>query len=188
MTDALALRRASELRIGLGCRSGYCKRHLTTRVGHRLARLSFTHVPQDRNGLFSAELFERCERSERHPAGFAVANVSALMQMQVHGVSTRKVTKAAEALCGHGFSASTAGRINSKLDADLKKFAERPLEGSFPHLILDARCEKVREDGVVRERAILIAVEVDTTGRRQVLGVDLAESESHASGVGLWSL
>ena len=103
------------------------------------------------------------------------------MQMQVHGVSTRKVAKAAEALCGHGFSASTISRINSKLDADLRKFAERPLEGSFPYLLLDPRYEKVREDGVVRDRAVLIAVGVDAAGRRQVLGVELAEGESHAS-------
>ena len=115
------------------------------------------------------------------PAGFAVANVSALMQMQVRGVSTRKVAKAAAALCGHGFSASTISRLNSKLDAELGKFAERRLEGSFPYLILDARYEKVREDGVVRDRAVLIAVGVDAAGRRQVLGVELAEGESHAS-------
>ena len=115
------------------------------------------------------------------PAGFAAANVSALMQMQVHGVLTRKVAKVTEALCDHGFSASTVNRINAKLDADLKQFAERPLEGPFPYLILDARYEKVREDGVVRDRAVLIAVGVDAAGRRQVLGVDLAEGESHAS-------
>ena len=96
--------------------------------------------------------------------------------------STRKVAKVTEALCGHGFSASTTGRINSKLDADLGKFAERRLEGSFPYLILDARYEKVREDGVVRDRAVLIAVGVDAAGRRQVLGVELAEGESRASG------
>ena len=115
------------------------------------------------------------------PAGFAAANVSALMQMQVHGVSTRKVAKAAEVLCGHGFSASTISRINVKLDADLRKLAERRLEGSFPYLILDARYEKVREDGIVRDRAVLIAVGIDAAGRRQVLGVDLTEGESRAS-------
>ena len=177
MTEALGAvksERTSDRR--LDYRSGYCKRHLTTRVGRIKLR-----VPQDRNGVFSTELFERCERSEPHPSGFAVANVLALMQMQVHGVSTRKVAKVTEALCGHGFSASTISRMNSKLDAELKKFAERPLEGSFPNLILDARYEKVREDGVVRDRAVLIAVGVDATGRRQVLSVELADGESHSS-------
>ncbi len=169
MTEAKGERTSDRL----GYRSGHCKRHLTTRVGRIELR-----VPQDRNGASGTELFERYERSEKRPAGFAVANVSALMQMQVHGVSTRKVAKA---LCGHGFSASTISRINAKLDVDLKTFAERPLEGSFPYLILDARYEKIREDGVVRDRAVLIAVEVDATGRRQVLGVKLADGGSHAS-------
>ena len=169
MTEALGAAKGERTSDRLGYRSGYCKRHLTTRVGQVELR-----VPQDRNGAFSTELFERYERSEK-------AFVSALMQMYVHGVSTRKVAKVTEALCGHGFSASTISRLNAKLDAELGKFAERRLEGSFPYLILDARYEKVREDGVVRDRAVLIAVGVDASGRRQVLGVELAEGESHAS-------
>ena len=169
MTEALGAAKSERTSDRLGYRSGYYKRHLTTRVGQVELR-----VPQDRNGAFSTELFERYERSEK-------AFVSALMQMQVHGVSTRKVAKVTEALCGHGFSASTISRLNAKLDAELGKFAERRLEGSFPYLILNARYEKVREDGVVRDRAVLIAVGVDAAGRRQVLGVELAEGESHAS-------
>ena len=169
MTEALGAAKSERTSDRLGYRSGYCKRHLTTRVGQIELR-----VPQDRNGAFSTELFERYERSEK-------AFVLALMQMYVHGVSTRKVAKAAAALCGHGFSASTISRINSKLDAELGKFAKRRLEGSFPYLLLDARYEKVREDGVVRDRAVLIAVGVDAAGRRQVLGVELAAGESHAS-------
>ena len=161
MTDALGAGKSERTSDRLGYRSGYCKRHLTMRVGQIELRVS-----QDRNGVFSTELFERYERSEK-------AFVSALMQMYVHGVSTRKVAKVTEALCGHGFSASTAGRINAKLDVGLKQFAERPLECSFPYLLLDARYEKVHEDGVVRDRAVLIAVGVDVTGRRQVLGVDV---------------
>ena len=169
MTEALGAAKSERTSDRLGYRSGYYKRHLTTRVGQVELR-----VPQDRNGAFSTELFECCERSEK-------AFVLALMQMQVHGVSTRKVAKVTEALCGHGFSASTISRLNAKLDAELGKFAERRLEGSFPYLILDARYEKVREDGVVRDRAVLIAVGVDAAGRRQVLGVELAEGESRAS-------
>ena len=91
MTDALSAGKSERT----SDRLGYCKRHLTTRVGKSELR-----VPQGRNGVFSTELFERYERSEKRPSGFAAANVSALMQMQVHGVSTRKVAKAAEALCG----------------------------------------------------------------------------------------
>ena len=78
--------------------------------------------------MFNTELFERYERSEK-------PFVSALMQMQVHRVSIRKVAKVTVALCGHDFSASAAGRINAKLDADLKNFAERPLKDPFLYLI-----------------------------------------------------
>ena len=70
--------------------------------------------------------------------------------MYVQGVSTRKVKAVTEELCGHSFSASTISRINKRLDSDLDKFAQRRLEESFPYLILDARYEKVRIDGVRR--------------------------------------
>ena len=117
-------------------------------------------VPQDRNELSGTELFERCERSEK-------ALVSALMQMYVNGVSTRKVAKAAEELRGYGLSAPTVSRINAKLDAELAKFAERSLEDAFPYVFLDARYEKVRDDGVVRDRAVLVAIGVDAGGSRR---------------------
>ncbi len=103
------------------------------------------------------------------------------MQMYAGGVSTRKVAKAAEELCGHGLSAPTVSRINAKLDAELAKFAERRLEDAFPHVFVDARYGKVRDDGVVRDRAVPVAIGVDAGGRRQVPGVELAEGESHAS-------
>lgn len=124
--------------------------------------------------MFSTELFERYERSEK-------ALVSALMQMHVSGVSTRKVAKVAEELCGHGLSAPTVSRINAKLDAELSKFADRPLDDAFPHVFVDARYEKIRDDGVIRDRAVLVAIGVDGGGRRQVLVVELADGESHAS-------
>ena len=103
------------------------------------------------------------------------------MRMYAGGVSTRKVAKAAEELCGHGLSAPTVSRINAKLDAELAKFAERRLEDAFPHVFVDARYGKVRDDGVVRDRAVPVAIGVDAGGRRQVPGVELAEGESHAS-------
>ena len=87
--------------------------------------------------MFSTGPFERCERSEK-------AFVSPLMRMHVCGVSIWKVAKVTEGLCGHRFSASTVSRIDAKLDAGLKQFAERSPEGPFPYLILDARYEKVR--------------------------------------------
>jgi hypothetical protein len=127
-------------------------------------------VPQDRAGRFSTELFERYQRSEQ-------ALVATLAEMYVQGVSTRKVRAITEELCGHAFSASA---INKRLDASLKAFAERPLAEPFPYLILDARYEKVREAGVVMSQAVLVAIGIDLDGRRQVLGVEMANRESRS--------
>lgn len=153
----------------LGYRAGYYGRTLITRVGKLELR-----VPQDRHGRFSTEVFERYQRSEK-------ALVSALSEMYVQGVSTRKVKAITEQLCGHEFSASTVSRINKKLDSGLEKFAHRKLEEAYPYLILDARYEKVREDGVIRSRAVQIAIGINWDGRRCVLGVELANRESASS-------
>ena len=72
-----------------------------------------------------------------------------MAEMYVQGVSTRKVKAITEELCGHEFSASTISRVNQTLDEELDKFAPRKLEEAYPYLILDARYEKVREDGAV---------------------------------------
>lgn len=152
-----------------GYRSGYYERTLITRVGAIELR-----VPQDRDGRFSTEIFERYQRSEK-------ALVSALAEMYVQGVSTRKVTQITEALCGQSFSASTISRINKTLDGELAAFANRPLEEEYPYLILDARYEKVREDGVVRHQAVLVALGVNCDGRRCVLAVEIANRESTTS-------
>lgn len=131
-------------------------------------------MPRDREGRFSTELFERYQRSEK-------ALVSALAEMYVQGVSTRKVKAITEELCGHAFSASTISQINKGLDGALQRFATRALEEAYPYLILDARYEKVRIDGVIRSQAVLIAIGINWEGRRQVLGVELANRESSTS-------
>lgn len=152
-----------------GYRSGYYSRSLVTRVGNIELR-----VPQDRQGHFRTEVFERYQRSEK-------ALVGALTEMYVQGVSTRKVKAITEELCGHEFSASTISRLNQNLDEELAKFATRRLEEEYPYLILDARYEKVREDGVIRSRAVLVALGVNWDGRRCVLAVELANRESTSS-------
>jgi len=152
-----------------GYRSGYYGRSLITRVGKLELR-----VPQDRQGRFRTEGFERYQRSEK-------ALVGALTEMYIQGVSTRKVKAVTEELCGHEFSASTISRLNQNLDEELDKFAERRLEEEYPYLILDARYEKVREGGVIRSQAVMIAIGVDWEGRRNVLAVDLANRESLSS-------
>jgi putative transposase len=152
-----------------GYRSGYYTRGLTTRVGTIELR-----VPQDRQGRFRTEVFERYQRSEK-------ALVGALTEMYVQGVSTRKIKAVTEELCGHEFSASTISRLNQQLDEELDKFAQRRLEEEYPYLILDARYEKVREDGVIRSRAVQIAIGVNWDGRRCILAVELANRESLTS-------
>lgn len=97
------------------------------------------------------------------------------------GVSTRKVKAITEELCGHEFSASTVSRINESLDGELAKFAERRLEEEYPYLILGARYEKVREEGVVRSQAVPVAIGINREGRRCVLAVGLANRESTTS-------
>ena len=158
MTDALGAEKGERTAARLGYRSGYYTRTLVTRIGKLELR-----VPQDRDGRFSTELFERYQRSEQ-------ALVATLAEMYVQGVSTRKVKAITEELCGHAFSASSISAINKRLDESLKAFAERPLEEPFPYLILDARYEKVREGGLVASQAVLIAIGIDWDGRRQILG------------------
>jgi putative transposase len=107
--------------------------------------------------------------------------VACLAEMYVQGVSTRKVKTITEELCAHAFSASSISRINKTLDDELKKLAIRRLDEEYPYLILDARYEKVREDGVIRTRAVMIAIGINWDGRRSVLAAELANRESQTS-------
>lgn len=153
-----------------GYRSGYYSRSLVTRVGRLELR-----VPQDRDGKFSTQVFERYQRSEK-------ALVLALAEMYVQGVSTRKVRAITEELCGHSFSASSVSASTAKLDEQLSQFSKRGLEfEEYPYLVLDARYERVREGGVIRSRAVLVAIGINWDGRRCVLGVELANRESASS-------
>lgn len=153
----------------LGYRSGYYPRTLVTRVGKLELR-----VPQDRQGRFSTELFARYQRSEK-------ALVAALMEMYVQGVSTRRVKTITEELCGHEFSASAISELNVRMDEELRRFMQRRLEEAYPYIILDARYERVRENGVGQSRAVLITLGVGWDGRRHVLSVELAGRESTSS-------
>jgi putative transposase len=169
MTETLQARPGERTSERLGLRSGSYSRTLITRVGKLELR-----VPQDRQGRFSTQLFERYQRSEK-------ALVSALAEMYVQGVSTRKVKAITEELCGHSFSASSISDINKTLDEQLAQFATRRLDEEYPYLILDARYERVRENGTIHKRAVLVAIGINWDGRRCVLGVDLANRESISS-------
>jgi putative transposase len=169
MTDVLGAEKGERSPGRLGYRSGYYSRGLVTRVGKLELR-----IPQDRQGHFSTQIFERYQRSEK-------ALVSALAEMYIQGVSTRKVKAITEELCGHAFSASAISAVNKTLDESLERFANRPLEETYPYLVLDARYEKVRQDGVIRSQAVQIAIGINHEGRRQILAVELANRESQTS-------
>ena len=167
--DAVGAQKGERTGDRLGYLSGYYPRTLITRVGKLELR-----VPQDRQGRSSTEVFERYQRSEK-------ALVSALAEMYVQGVSTRQVKAITEELCGPSFSASAVSGVVKRLDEQLSQFAQRRLEEAFAYVILDARYEKVRESGSIRSRAVLVAIGIDREGRRQVLGVELANRESASS-------
>lgn len=169
MTDAIGAEKGERSPGRLGYRSGYYSRSLVTRVGKLELR-----IPQDRQGQFSTQIFERYQRSEK-------ALVSALAEMYIQGVSTRKVKAITEELCGHAFSASAISAVNKTLDESLERFAKRPLEEAYPYLVVDARYEKVRQDGVIRSQAVQIAIGINDEGRRQILAVELANRESQTS-------
>jgi transposase-like protein len=169
MTEALGAEKGERTATRIGYRSGYYDRTLVSRVGKLELR-----VPQDRHGRFSTELFERYQRSEK-------ALVAALAEMYVQGVSTRKVKAITEELCGHSFSASAISAINVKLDEGLAEFAGRRLDDPYPYLIVDARYERVREAGVIRSQAVLLAIGIGWDGRRSILAVELAHRESRSS-------
>jgi putative transposase len=169
MDEALGAEKGERSANRQGYRAGYYGRTLITRVGKLELR-----VPQDRQGRFRTEVFERYQRSEK-------ALVSALTEMYVQGVSTRKVKAVTEELCGHEFSSATVSRMNQSLDEELEKFAGRRLQEAYPYLILDARYEKVREDSVIRSQAVLVAIGIDWEGRRCVLAIEVAARESQSS-------
>jgi len=166
MTEFLGATPGERTESRSGYRAGYYGRSLVTRIGKLELR-----VPRDRGGEFSTALFERYARSEK-------ALVAALAEMYV---STRKVKAITEELCGHSFSASAISAINKGLDEALAKFAHRPLEEHYPYLILDARYERVRDNGVIGHHAVLIAIGINWEGKRQVLAVEMANRESQSS-------
>lgn len=155
-----------------GHRNGYKPRQLNTRVGKL-----FLSVPQDRDGTFSTELFERYQRSEK-------ALIACLQQMVIKGVATRKVQKITEALCGLNFSKSQVSDICKRLDTEIQAWLNRPLDDEYPYMIVDARYNKVRRDHKVESHAVLIAKGVNRAGKRDIIGVEVCNGENKTN----WSL
>lgn len=153
-----------------GQRNGHKPRALRTRVG----ALNLL-VPQDREGTFSTRLFSRYQRNEK-------ALCLALMEMYVEGVSTRKVKEVTEELCGVSFSKSLVSSLAGSLDAELEAWRTRGLEAeAYPYLFVDARYEKVRMDGRVVSQGILVVSGVRADGHREILAVEVSDTESEAT-------
>jgi transposase-like protein len=151
-----------------GHANGYKPKTVKTRVGE----VTF-EIPQVREGGFYPRSLEKGMRSER-------ALLLTLAEMYVQGVSTRKVAAITERLCGTQISASQVSRAAQQLDEELEAWRNRPLD-EVEYLYLDARYEKVRQAGSVRDAAILMASGVKRDGKRSILGisVSLSEAETH---------
>ena len=153
-------------------RKGHANGYKPKTVKTRMGEITFS-VPQVREGGFYPAALEKGLRSER-------ALVITLAEMYIQGVSTRKVKAITEQLCGVEISAMQVSRAVAQLDAVLQEWRERPL-GEITYLYVDARYEKVRQSGQVRDAAVLMATGITPKGERQVLGVSvsLSEHESH---------
>ncbi|MCE9553346.1 MAG: IS256 family transposase [Planctomycetes bacterium] len=145
--------------------NGFKAKTVKTRIG--ALKLS---VPQVRGASFYPQVLERGTRSER-------ALRLALAEMYVQGVSTSKVSKITEELCGCEISSSDVSRATALLDEEFEQWRNRPL-GLVKYLVLDARYEKVRHGGRVQDCAVLVAIGVDAEGHRSVLGVSVSLSEA----------
>jgi putative transposase len=149
-------------------RNGYRRREWDTRVG--VIELG---IPKLRQGsYFPHGLLEPRKRGEQ-------ALLAVVQQAYVCGVSTRRVDQLVETL-GLRVSRSEVSRICALLDEQVEAFRQRPLEGDYPYLWLDAKVEKVRDGGRVVGKAVVIAYGVHESGRREILGFDVGEAETEA--------
>lgn len=129
-------------------------------------------IPQVRDSSFYPQALEKGSRSE-------VALKLALAEMYVTGVSTRKVELITEKLCGMSVSSTQVSRISKLLDEGLTQFRERTLAGhAFPYVYLDATYQRIRHEGAVRNLAVLVAIGINSEGRRELIGVSVSLSEA----------
>lgn len=147
-------------------RNGMRERNLTTRVGTITLR-----VPRHRNLPFETHVFENWSRSE-------AALVASMAEMVVNGVSTRKVSKVVETLCGESYSKSSVSKVCKELTNAVEDFRGRKLTANYPLLTVDATYFKVRENHRIVSRAFMVAYGVNQDGHREIIGFDVYENES----------
>ena len=179
INTAMQVERQKQLGVGpyerSAVRQGHANGFKPKTVSTRIAPITF-EIPQVREGGFYPQALEKGLRSER-------ALTLALAEMYVQGVSTRKVAAITERLCGTEVSSMQVSRAATLLDEVLEAWRNRPL-GTLIYLYLDARYEKVRVDGQIRDAAVLMASGVKPDGKRLILGVSvsLGEQELHWRG------
>lgn len=147
-------------------RNGFRDRNLHTRIG-----TITLHVPRHRNVPFKTMIFENYSRSE-------AALVSTMAEMVVCGISTRKIARVMEELCGTSYSKSAVSELCKSLDAEVETFRNRPLTDSYPFVTLDATYFKVREEHRVISKAFMIAIATNSDGRHEILGFGAYPRES----------
>jgi putative transposase len=150
----------------LNYRNGYRERALDTRLGTLQLR-----VPKLRQGSYFPPFLEPRKVSEK-------ALVAVIQEAWIGGVSTRRVDELVQAMGLSGISKSTVSKLCKEIDERVNAFLERPLEGEWPYLWLDATYLKVREGGRIVSVAAIIAVAVDSEGRREIVGLHLGPSEA----------
>ena len=151
-------------------RNGIRERILNTRIGSLVLE-----VPRHRNQPFHTMVFENYQRSE-------ASLIATMVQMVISGVSTRKVSKVVETLCGTSFSKSTVSALCKKLDAEIMAFKSRPLNmNDAPFLMVDATYFKAREDHKIVSKAFLVALAITSDGSREIVGFDVFDAEDNYS-------
>jgi putative transposase len=148
-------------------RNGYRARRWDTRAGEIELQ-----IPKMRQGSYFPSFLQPRKRSEQ-------ALVSVVQQAYVCGVSTRRVDQLVESL-GLRISKSEVSRIAGLLDDQVQAFRQRPLEGRYPYVFVDAKIEKVRDGGRVARKCVVIAHAVHETGRREIIGLDVGEAETES--------
>ena len=149
-----------------GSRNGTRERQLNTRIGTITLA-----VPRHREKPFHTLVFENYSRSE-------AALVTTMAEMVVNGVSTRKVSRVMETLCGKNFSKSSVSQVCKELDEKVQTFRTRPLTVEYPFITLDATYFKVRQDTRVVSSAFLVAYATNTNGYREIIGFGVYPRES----------